>query len=386
MQVFGFISDVLLLNQARVRALEELNKILQEKEALQGEINVLEGKLADTDAKIKVATQEKIYVELLEDQLEKMRKELSESGEAHEGTDEISGDEELQPRNSDLYYLNKELSLLKAENISLKEDLRSLKEELSNVNLTDERVAMLEKERSCLDSTVKDLELKLAASQEDLAKLSPLKYEYHSLLEKVQSLQVLLDNATKQADQASLVLHQNQELRRKVDRLEESLAEANVYKLSSEKLQQYNELMRQKIQLLEERLERSDEEIDSYIHLYQESMKEFQDTLNTLKEESNRRGIDGPVDDMPWEFWSQMLLMIDGWLLEKKVSADDADVLRGMVWKRERLIFDAYMACKEKTEHEMLTRFLSLTSTPTRYLISLCSYSMYLRNKLLLTR
>lgn len=356
--------NVLLLNQARIQALEELNKILQEKEALHGEINVLETKLAETDAKIKVATQEKIHVELLEDQLEKMRKELSESGDAHEGMDEISGDEELQP--NDLYNLNKELSLLKEENISLKQDLRSLKEELSNVNLTDERVSMLEKERSRLQSTVKDLELKLAASQEDLAKLSPLKNEYNSLLEKVQSLQVLLYNATKQADQAILVLHQNQELRKKVDSLEESLAEANVYRLSTEKMQQYNELMQQKIQLLEERLERSDEEINSYIHLYQESMKEFQDTLNTLEEERRRRSSEGPVDDMPWEFWSQMLLMIDGWLVEKKVSSDDADVLRGMVWKRKRHIFDAYMSCKEKTEHEMLARFLNLTSTPTR--------------------
>lgn len=358
--------NVLLLNQARVQALEDLGKILHEKESLQGEINTLEMRLAETDARIKVATEEKVYVELLKEQLEKMRRELSERGATNEGLNETSGTEDLQPWSNDLCNLNKELSLLKAENISLKDDLRTVKEELSNVSLTDERVAMLDIERSHLESTVKDLESKLAASQKDLAKLSTLKYEYNSLLEKVQNLQVLLDNATKQADQAILVLHQNQELRKKVDRLEESLAEANVYKLSSEKMQQYNEVMQQKIQLLEERLERSDEEINSYIHMYQESMKEFQDTLNTLQEESKKRAIDGPVDNMPWEFWSQMLLVIDGWLLEKKLSSSDAEMLRGMVWKRERHIFDAYMASKEKTEREMLAQFLSLTSTPTR--------------------
>lgn len=41
-----------------------------------------------------------------------MRKELSERGEAHEGMDEVSGDKDLQPWNSDLHNLNKELSLL----------------------------------------------------------------------------------------------------------------------------------------------------------------------------------------------------------------------------------------------------------------------------------
>lgn len=348
--------NVILLNQARVRAHEDLEKILHEKEALQGEMNVLETKLAEADAKIKVAAQQKIHVELLEEQLEKMRKELSERCDS----------DVPQFLNSDFYILSKELSSLKAENISLKDDLRELKDELNNVNVTDEQVATLEKERLHLESAVKDLESKLVASQEDVTKLSTLKHEYNSLCEKVMNLQSLLDNATRQADQAILVLQQNQELRKKVDRLEESLAEANVYKLSSEKLHQYNELMQQKIMLLEERLEKSDEEISSYIHLYQESMKEFQDTLDTLKQESEERVADEPVDDMPWEFWSQMLLRIDGWLLEKKLSSNDAKMLREMVWKRERRVSDAYMACKEKTERELLAKILSLTSAPTR--------------------
>ncbi|KAH9610304.1 hypothetical protein KSS87_000360 [Heliosperma pusillum] len=193
-----------------------------------------------------------------------------------------------------------------------------------------------------------------------------MKYEYDNLCQKVHNLQALLDNATKQADHAISVLQQNQELRRKVERLEESLGEAHVCMQSSEKMQQYNELMQQKMKLLEERLERSDGEIDSYIHLYQESMKEFQDTLDILKQESEIRGADRPVNDMPWEFWSQMLLMIDGWLLEKKLPSTEATFLREMVWKRDRRIVDAYMACKEKTEHEVLANFLGLTLSSTR--------------------
>lgn len=358
--------DVLLLNQARVRALEDLEKILQEKEALQGDIDALELKLTETDARIKIATQEKIHVELLQDELEKMRKEVSKRSDAEEVHD-ISYNKDHKSLNSDFYSLSNELSALKAENASLKDDIEALRAELSNVSITDGRVTLLEKERMYLESTVKDLELKLEASQEDVKKLSMLEYEYNSLCEKVHNLQALLDNATKQAEHAVVVLQQNQELRKKVERLEESYAEGNVYKLSSEKMQQYNELMQQKVKLLEERLERSDEEINSYVDIYQESMKEFQDTLNNLKQGNEEKVVDGPVYDMPWEFWSQMLLMVDGWLLEKKLSSNDAKLLREMVWKRESCICDAYLECEEKTEREMLAKFLSLTSASTRY-------------------
>ncbi|KAK2985771.1 hypothetical protein RJ640_025779 [Escallonia rubra] len=357
--------NIHLLNQARIRALEDLQKILGEKAALQGEINILEMRLAETDARMRVAAQEKINVELLEAQLEKLRNELSSRG----GTPEIVHDaHEIVPlaHNNGFNSLTEELNKFRTENMSLKVDLQELKAELSNVKQTDERVEMLEKERSLLESSLKELETNLAVSQQDVAKLSTLKSECKTLWEKVEHLQALLDNATKQADQAILVLQQNQELREKVDRLEESLEEANVYKLSSEKLQGYNELMQEKIKLLEERLQRSDEEIHSYVQLYQDSVKEFQNTLDTIKEESKRRALDEPVDDMPREFWSRVLLMIDGWFLEKKIQTDDATVLREMIWKRDGRIRDAYMACKEKNEPGIIATFLRMTSSPTR--------------------
>ncbi|CAL5409157.1 unnamed protein product [Camellia sinensis] len=357
--------NILLLNQARVSALEDLEMILNEKQTLQGEINILEMKLAETDARVKVAAQQKIHVELMEDQLEKLRSELSTRGGTGAGKQDVH---EVVPllHNNSVHSLHEELSSLRKENMSLKDDLEALKAEFGDVKGTDDRVLILEEERSSLESALKELELKLAVSQEDVSKLSTLKFECKNLWEKVEHLQALLDKATEQADQAISVLQQNQELRKKVDRLEGSLEEANVYKSSSEKLQQYNELMQQKIKLLEERLQRSDEEIHSCVELYQESVKEFQETLNSLKEESKRRAVDEPVDHMPWDFWSRLLLMIDGWFLEKKISTNDAKLLREMVWKRDGSICDAYMACKEKNEHEAIATFLRLTSSSTR--------------------
>ncbi|XP_021295195.1 probable starch synthase 4, chloroplastic/amyloplastic isoform X2 [Herrania umbratica] len=375
--------NILLLNQARVHALEDLHKILSEKESLQGEINILEMRLAEADARIKVASQEKIHVELLEDQLEKLRNELIHRGgsgkselQLCENQNKISKEEALLARDGHVHSLSKEVDSLRTENLALKYDIQALKSMLSNFKGTNERMVTLENERSFLESALKELESKLSVYQQDSSNISTLKVECKDLWAKVENLQLLLDKATKQADQAISVLQQNHDLRKKVDKLEESLRDANVFKLSSEKMQQYNELMQQKMKLLEERLQKSDQEILSYVQLYQESVKEFQETLDSLKEESKKRALDEPVDDMPWEFWSCLLLTIDGWVLEKKISSSDAKLLKEFVWKRDRRIRDAYMACKEKNEHEVISKFLCLTSSqasPGLYVIHIAA-------------
>ncbi|XP_042521160.1 probable starch synthase 4, chloroplastic/amyloplastic isoform X2 [Macadamia integrifolia] len=368
--------NILLLNEARIRALEDLQNIVGEKEVLQGEINILETRLAETDARIKVAAQEKIHVEVLEDQLEKLKKELAgrtatgESGhDAYEDRKQTLKEGPLLQNNvfsslGGVQSLSEEFSSLRNENMSLKEDIQELKAELNDVMQADERVLLLEKDCSSLEAALKDLESKLVVAQADVSKLSYLQFECMDLREKLGSLQGLLDMTTKQADQAIKALQENHELRKKVDRLEESLEDAHAYRLSSEKMQQYNELMQQKIKLLEERLQRSDQEIYSNVELYQQSVKEFQDTLNSLKEGS-KRAQDGPVDDMPWEFWSQLLLLMDGWLLENKISSKDAKFLREMAWKRDGRIRDAYVACRDKNEREAVSLFLRLTSSST---------------------
>ncbi|KAM0938167.1 putative starch synthase [Dioscorea sansibarensis] len=356
--------NILLLNAARVQALEDLDKILSEKEALQAEINNLEMKLAETDARIKVAAKEKIHVELLENQLEKLKNEMASNrflGEKHDlhdnegklNLDSVTLDAKDSP-------LAQDLSSLREENMLLKDDIQNLKVKLDDVKETEQRVLMLEKERSILEISLKELESKLAIAQEDVSKLSSVKSDCKTLSEKVESLQGLLDQATKQAEQAVTVLHQNHELQRKVDLLEASLQEATADKFSSEKALKYNELLEQKVKLLEERLQTSDEEINSHIHMYQESVKEFQDIVDKLKEEIKNKSLEETMDDMPSEFWSRLLLTIDGLLLEKKISLNDASSLREMAWKKDNLIRDAYLACKGKVDNENLSSFLKL--------------------------
>ncbi|CAN1145795.1 Probable starch synthase 4, chloroplastic/amyloplastic [Linum perenne] len=359
--------NIFLLNDAKFRALEDLDIILSEKQSLQREINGLQTRLVENDARLKIAAQEKVHVDLLENQLQKLRNEKTHMSPIvgdvlhHLQNPNTEADMVL---NSIVESLSEEMESLRTENMFLKQDLEALKAQFGAVKDTDQRVATLEEERSIVVSSLKDLESRVSTSQEDVSKLSSLRVEYKDLSERVECLQTLLDKATRKADQAILVSQQNQELLNKVDKLEESLEEANIYKLSSEKLQQYNELMQQKIKLLEDHLQRYDEEINSYVQLYQESVQEFQDTLNNLIEESKKRVLDKPVDDMPWELWSCLLLKVDGWLLEKKITIDDAKLLRDLVWKRDRKICDAYMECREKDEFDSISTFLKLTSAP----------------------
>ncbi|XP_071716403.1 probable starch synthase 4, chloroplastic/amyloplastic isoform X2 [Rutidosis leptorrhynchoides] len=345
--------NIHILNQARIHAIEDLEKIVSEKEDLQREINNLEVRLAETDARIRVAAQDKIHVELLQHHLEKLQTEMTNKNETQ---DIVLRSPDRQTR-----ALSEELSALRNENMSLKDDIMTLKEQLSEIKRTDERVEILEKERTVLESSLKELEYKLNLSQDDV-QLSTLRSECETLWDKVEHLQGLLDKSTSQADQALLVLQQNQELRKKVEKLEKSLEDASVYKLSSEKLQQYNELMQQKIKLLDERLEKSDAEIHSYVQMYQDSVTEFQDTLDKLKEESKKK-VSGKHVDMPWDFWSRLLLMIDAWFLEKKIHDDEAKLLREMTWKKDVHIHDAYIECKDKSEREVIAAFRKLISS-----------------------
>lgn len=107
----------------------------------------MEMRLAETDARIKIAAQDKIRVQLLEDQLNKLRNELAHRGVTERNElDLYKNHEELLNHGASVLHDNsinsfsEELSSLREENISLKNDVEVLKAELSDVKNTDERV------------------------------------------------------------------------------------------------------------------------------------------------------------------------------------------------------------------------------------------------------
>ncbi|KAL1560417.1 starch synthase [Salvia divinorum] len=94
-----------------------------------GEINTLEMKLAEMVARLKVATEEKLHVELLEDQLEKLRIELSNREELEQDLNNVVSSSQFDIVSS----FSQELDSLRSENITLQEELHALKAELSHI-------------------------------------------------------------------------------------------------------------------------------------------------------------------------------------------------------------------------------------------------------------
>ncbi|KAG0459992.1 hypothetical protein HPP92_023120 [Vanilla planifolia] len=347
--------NVTLPNQAQINTFDELDQIISDKEALQAEINSLEVKLAETNARLKVAAEEKVHLEVLEREHGRLKHEmyLRNRFDGKMGTsDSITHDV------IDLAIVE-ELSGLREENQSLKDDIRSLNEKLNDVENMRERISMLEKERSFLESSVKELKSELEAAHIDFSELSSVKLECKSLWDKQESLCSMFDTATEQTKQAVAFIEQSLELHTKVEKLEASLEQANVYKLP-EMYQQNNEILQQNINLLEERLEIANQKILSLTQSY--PLEEFERAIENLKEnDDNSIGAVGKVDDMPWSFWSRLLLMVDGWMLEKKISISDATLLREMAWKKDHQIYRAYLACNGKNDDEVLAAFLKLT-------------------------
>lgn len=366
---FFFLLDILLLNQARISALEDLDKILIEKEGLQAEISRLEIELSDIDTENKESAEEKMDMNVLESQVDKTKKEIS-SGQ---NLVELERRKHFNPDGTftdvDFFSLNAELSSLREENMSLKDDIKILQNKLSDIKATDERVLLKEEEHSFLKSAVKEQESKHADAANSVSKLAALEEECNNLRGKLENLQILLDSTTKQADQVVELLQKNEELQSKVEKLESSLKEENEYKISLESAKKHNGILQQKVEILEERLQISDQEIDSHIELYQASVKEFEETLSILKEESKKRSIQLPSDDMPWKFWSRLLLTLDAWFLEKKISIDEAKLLREMARKRDVRIRDAYVSCKDKSDREAVTILLNLTKSFKRSVV-----------------
>lgn len=302
--------DILLLNQARLQALERADKILKENEALQQKINILEIKLSETG----------------------VQSELSNEGKSDA-----------------------------KENMLLKDDINFLKAKLIDITETEESLFKLEKERALLDASLRELECAFIAAQSDMLKLGPMQHD--AWWEKVEILEELLESTANQVEHAALILDSYIDFQDKVDKLEASLGATNI----SEFCLYLVDLLKRRVKSIEERFEACNTEMHSQIELYEHSIVEFHDTLSKLIKESEKKSMEHYAEGMPSEFWSRISLMIDGWSLEKKISNNDASILREMAWKRDNRLREAYLSSRGMAERELIDSFLKMALPGIRY-------------------
>jgi hypothetical protein len=304
--------------------LERADKIIKEKEALQQEINNLEIKLSETGA----------------------QSELSSKG--------MSDAEAL------------EFDVLKEENMLLKDDITFFKEKLIEITETEESLFKLEKERALLDASLRELECAFIAAQSDMLKLGPMQHD--AWWEKVENLEELLESTANQVEHAALILDGYHDVQDKVDKLEASLGATSI----SEFCLYLVDLLKKRVKSIEERFQACNHEMHSQIELYEHSIVEFHDTLSKLIKESEKKSMEHYAEGMPSEFWSRISLLIDGWSLEKKISNNDANILREMAWKRDSCLREAYLSSRGKAERELIDSFLKMALPGTRYHFLLC--------------
>ncbi|CAD6333083.1 unnamed protein product [Miscanthus lutarioriparius] len=304
--------NILLLNQARLQALGRADKILKEKEALQQKINILEMKLSETGAQSVLSSEVKSDAEGLE------------------------------------------FDVVKEENELLKDDMNFLKAKLIEITETEESLFKLEKERALLDASLRELECTFISAQSDMLKLGPLQQD--AWWEKVENLEDLLDSTANQVERAALTLDVYHDFQDKVEKLKASLGATNVSKFRLYLV----DILQQRVKSVEERFQACNHEMHSQIELYEHSIVEFQDTLSKLINESEKKSMEHYAEGMPSEFWSRISLLIDGWSLEKKISINDASMLREMAWKRDNCLREAYLSSRGMEERELIDNFLKM--------------------------
>ncbi|XP_021303377.1 probable starch synthase 4, chloroplastic/amyloplastic isoform X2 [Sorghum bicolor] len=304
--------NILLLNQARLQALGRADKILKEKEALEQKINILEMKLSETGTQSVLSSEVKSDAEGLE------------------------------------------FDVVKEENVLLKDDMNFLKAKLIEITETEESLFKLEKERALLDASLRELECTFISAQSDMLKLGPLQQD--AWWEKVENLEDLLDSTANQVEHAALTLDGYRDFPDKVEKLKASLGATNVSKFCLYLV----DILQQRLKSVEERFQACSHEMHSQIELYEHSIVEFQDTLSKLINESEKKSMEHYAEGMPSEFWSRISLLIDGWSLEKKISINDASMLREMAWKRDNRLREAYLSSRGMEERELIENFLKM--------------------------
>eukprot|EP01018_Ginkgo_biloba_P034494 Gb_31278 [translate_table: standard] len=366
--------NVLLINEVRIHSLEELEQVRTEKEALQREVNLLQMRLAEANARLKLATKKSSKSELLEGELVSLERNMAESGIVCEGLADMEAEyralhehtEALKSHINSSTAIVAEFDALKIESDSYKEEIKVLQLKLAEHEEKIQCISQIEKDRSSLEEFIKVLEFKLDIAGKTVSELATVKAEYDALRKKVSSLQTGLEKSSQGFVLPNGVLITNQVLQEKIGRLEAALKQAEVDKGLLEQTREENELLREQVESLEVRLLESDQGIRSQLQVYQEEVEAFQTNLEQLKKESKMQNSDEPVQELPWEFWSNLLLSLDGWMLEKKMTPEDVNVLRDKAWRRDGDIQDAYTGCQGKSENIMIANLLKLTKARVR--------------------
>ncbi|CAM6101353.1 unnamed protein product [Calypogeia fissa] len=361
--------NIMLLNQARARALDDLEQAKGTKDALQGQLHVLQARLTEANEKIKLGDETIQQNRLLEEELGSLQARLAEKESSLKAALELEAEyKSLQEHSQNLASrlvastaTENQLRELSSQTETYEEEIVALRLSVADLKAREKIIEQLAVEKSGLQEYASGLELKLSELQQKVVDFASTQAHEAALREEVDQLKAQLEEVSDHSSTAKLLLQETETLRNQIQSLQDALQTAESDKDALNAAQVENARLQEIIQKLQERLIESDTEIREQLVLYQAEMGAFQASLEGLKAESEFGVSQVPVGEMPWEFWSSLLLRIDALLLDKQLSLEDALELRNMAWRRESRIKDSYVAVQNEKDADVVAGLTELT-------------------------
>jgi hypothetical protein len=108
--------------------------------------------------------------------------------------------------------------------------------------------------------------------------------------------------------------------------------------------------------------------------MYEAEVQAFQASLKGLKAGGQIGIAQILVGDMPWDFWSGMMLHIGAPMLDNLITQQDAKELRLMAWQRQKAIQYTYLTLQDELDGDLAAGLLDLikpNSRPSLYIVNI---------------
>lgn len=338
-------TNIRTLNQLRERAVDELQIARNEKEVLQSQVEVLKARLSESETVVKYSAQAREKAQLLEEEIESLKQRLAQAADSEA------------------------FAKLQEENKALQESLIALQksgdaqaEIAKSPRGTGRERAGIQEYIAGLENKIADMQRQLAEASANSAELETLKDEGIALQEEAAALRIELAGRSDGVYGAD----DDESLQRQVDSLKTMLGRAVAEKNALLKVRNENIQLRKQVEMLEERIRESDAEIQAQLQIYTAEVEAFQASLDDLKSGNETSVVQVAVDEMPWDFWSGLLLQIDALMLSDMLTQEDAKELQLMAWRRERRLRDVYLNHQDEPDEDLAGKFMALIQPKKR--------------------
>ncbi|KAG0622794.1 hypothetical protein M758_3G123800 [Ceratodon purpureus] len=367
--------NIRTLNQLRGRAVDELQSARDAKEDLLSQVEILKARLAQSEAKLESTARAREKAQLLEEEVDLLKSRLAQTEADSKAFTKLKEENKALQESLNSLQQSGGKGILETKYQNSLDEVNSLRVHLADAQAEIAKFskgpgrerAGLQEYIAGLENKIADMERQLAEANINSAELDSLKVEGMSLHEEAAALRIKLAG---RSDNTLLSLAggdtDDQSLHRQVETLQSMLARAMAEKDALTRVHSENVQLREQVELLEERIRESDAEIHAQLQIYTAEVEAFQASLDDLKSGNEVNVVQVPVGEMPWDFWSGLLLRIDALMLSDLLNQEDAKELQLMAWQRDKRLRDIYVNHEDENDEGLAGKFMDLIQPKRR--------------------